>query len=124
MLFAAGRDACRHPSPILSEYRLTLHIKGPSGTPRSVSPSPENSRIACAPADFPWRRAALLIAATALHQVQTESWIVQLIDDRPLRRIAVAPDKVRTAADHFIADPRPQSPHESWRRMINEMTGP
>ena len=71
-----------------------------------------------------WERWHEQPAVAALRRVEAESWIVQLFEGRPARRIAVPPDRVRAAADHFPPERAKQQPHETWRALINAMAPP
>jgi hypothetical protein len=63
-------------------------------------------------------------AIAALQQVQAESWVVQAAEGKPAHRIRVPADKVRVGGEHFAREPLKQFPHESWRKLINELTAP
>jgi hypothetical protein len=63
-------------------------------------------------------------AIPALRRVETPSWILQASGDKPARSIPVPAERVRTAAEHFAAAPLKQHPHESWRKLIDELAAP
>lgn len=63
-------------------------------------------------------------AIGAVRRVETESWIVQLAGDNPVRRIAVPAEKVRAAGERFAVAPLKKFPHQSWRKLIDEMAAP
>ena len=63
-------------------------------------------------------------AVAALARVEKPSWLVQIADGKPLRRIAVSPEKLRPAAEEFAHAPLKQLPHESWRKLINQLAPP
>lgn len=72
-----------------------------------------------------WERWHVQPALEAMRNVETESWILEVVvEDRPPRRIAVAPEKMRAGVERFAAAPLKEFPHESWRKLINELTAP
>ena len=72
-----------------------------------------------------WERWHVQPAIDAMRRVETESWILQVVvEDKPPRRIAVAPEKVRAGVERFAVAPLKEQPHESWRKLINELTAP
>ena len=71
-----------------------------------------------------WERWHQQPAVTALRHVQVDSWVIQLFDGQPSLRIPVPAAKVRAAAERFAAEPSQKFPHESWRKLINEIVAP
>lgn len=76
------------------------------------------------PLYFDWDRWHEQPAVAKLAQVEVESWVVQMSDGVPVKRFAVPPEKLRAAAQRFVAAPRKDDPHGTWRRFIDELAKP
>jgi len=71
-----------------------------------------------------WERWHLQPAVTELAAVSTPSWILQASEGVPVNRIPIALERLRPAAERFAAAPLTTLPHESWRQLVNDLTGP
>ncbi len=71
-----------------------------------------------------WERWHQQPAITGLAGVDAPSWIIQASEGVPVNRIPVALARLRPAAERFAAAPLTTLPHESWRQLINDLTGP
>jgi hypothetical protein len=66
-------------------------------------------------------------AVAALAEVQAASWIIQGDRAGPVRRIAVPAEKLRAAAAHFAAGPKPPDGYVAWamwRKLVDEASAP
>jgi hypothetical protein len=63
-------------------------------------------------------------AFAALPGIQQTCWLIQVTDDGRVRRIAIAPDKIRAAAEHLANARAPREQDDQWRDFIAELAPP